>query len=105
MCVTRINHVHVFPIPTSFADRLVRAAGNLYRLGLRQGHFTHVLVDEAGHMTEPDTLVPLGLVSALDGQAVLAGDPRQLGPVLQSRYAAAWGLQVRSGLSRDGRAE
>ena len=48
-------------------------------------------------MTEPETLVPLGLVSALDGQAVLAGDPRQLGPVLQSRYAAAWGLQVRGG--------
>ena len=46
-------------------------------------------------MTEPETLVPLSLVSALDGQAVLAGDPRQLGPVLQSRYAAAWGLQVR----------
>ncbi|KAF0301715.1 RNA helicase Mov10l1 [Amphibalanus amphitrite] len=68
--------------------------GNLYRLGLRQGHFTHVFVDEAGHMTEPETLVPLGLVSALDGQAVLAGDPRQLGPVLQSRYAAAWGLQT-----------
>ncbi|XP_068212921.1 RNA helicase Mov10l1-like isoform X2 [Palaemon carinicauda] len=35
-------------------------AGGIYRLGLPNGHFTHVFVDEAGQLTEPECLVALG---------------------------------------------
>lgn len=36
--------------------------------GSRVGHFTHVFVDEAGQASEPECLIPLGLVSDLSGQ-------------------------------------
>ncbi|XP_064093385.1 uncharacterized protein LOC135206091 isoform X2 [Macrobrachium nipponense] len=68
-------------------------AGVMYRLGLHNGHFTHVFVDEAGQLTEPECLVALGLVNSVSGQIVLAGDPQQLGPVILSRLAKTYGLQ------------
>ena len=49
-----------------------------------------VFIDEAGHATEPEAVVPLaGILSRANqatgqGQIVLAGDPKQLGPVLRS---------------------
>ncbi|XP_070558599.1 RNA helicase Mov10l1-like [Ptychodera flava] len=70
------------------------SAGMLYQLGLKSGHFTHVFVDEAGQATEPECLIAVGLVAGEDGQIVLAGDPRQLGPVLTSRAAIKYGLNV-----------
>ncbi|KAI2598329.1 Mov10 like RISC complex RNA helicase 1 [Homo sapiens] len=60
----------------------------------RVGHFTHVFVDEAGQASEPECLIPLGLMSDISGQIVLAGDPMQLGPVIKSRLAMAYGLNV-----------
>nr|XP_053653522.1 RNA helicase Mov10l1-like [Cherax quadricarinatus] len=68
-------------------------AGVMYTLGLHNGHFSHVLVDEAGQLTEPECLVALGLVNCSSGQVVLAGDPEQLGPVVQSSLAKRYGLQ------------
>ena len=35
------------------------ALGQLYTMGFTRGHFTHVLVDEAGQATEPEIMVPL----------------------------------------------
>nr|KAF6496487.1 Mov10 like RISC complex RNA helicase 1 [Rousettus aegyptiacus] len=70
------------------------SAGLFYQIGVRVGHFTHVFVDEAGQASEPECLIPLGLVSDLNGQIVLAGDPMQLGPVIKSRLAMAYGLNV-----------
>ncbi|KAI8503649.1 hypothetical protein Bbelb_186200 [Branchiostoma belcheri] len=67
-------------------------AGLLYSLGLRAGHFTHVFVDEAGQATEPECLIPVGLCAGVQSQVVLAGDPMQLGPVLQSHLAKDLGL-------------
>lgn len=83
------------------------------------GHFTHVFVDEAGQATEPESLIPLSLLSETSGQVrpsavcvealvtadcsvslwfmpqmVLAGDPKQLGPVVKSKLAAVFGLGV-----------
>uniref|UniRef100_G1P7T8 RNA helicase Mov10l1 n=1 Tax=Myotis lucifugus TaxID=59463 RepID=G1P7T8_MYOLU len=70
------------------------SAGLFYQIGVRVGHFTHVFVDEAGQASEPECLIPLGLVSDISGQIVLAGDPMQLGPVIKSRLAMAYGLNV-----------
>ncbi|XP_072598952.1 RNA helicase Mov10l1 isoform X2 [Vulpes vulpes] len=70
------------------------SAGLFYQIGVRVGHFTHVFVDEAGQASEPECLIPLGLVSDANSQIVLAGDPMQLGPVIKSRLAMAYGLNV-----------
>uniref|UniRef100_A0A452UWZ1 RNA helicase Mov10l1 n=1 Tax=Ursus maritimus TaxID=29073 RepID=A0A452UWZ1_URSMA len=70
------------------------SAGLFYQIGVRVGHFTHVFVDEAGQASEPECLIPLGLVSDANGQIVLAGDPMQLGPVIKSRLAMAYGLHI-----------
>ena len=69
-----------------------------------------MFVDEAGHLTEPDTLVAVGLLQPKrESQIVLAGDPMQvwsskfvrfrqsrnffqLGPVVQSKFAKLYGL-------------
>ena len=37
--------------------------------------------------------MPLGLISSDKAQIVLAGDPKQLGPVLQSKFAKLYGLE------------
>lgn len=68
--------------------------GLFYQIGGRVGHFTHVFVDEAGQVSELERLIPLGLVSEADSQTVLAGDPMQFGPVIKSRLAMAYGLNV-----------
>ena len=68
-------------------------SGVLGSLGLRPGHFSHLLVDEAGHLTEPELLVPMVLVGR-QAQLVLAGDWLQLGPTLVSRPAEIYGLGV-----------
>jgi hypothetical protein len=39
-------------------------AGGLHKLGFRRGHFTHCFLDEAGHTTEPEALIPLSLVAS-----------------------------------------
>nr|XP_008109420.1 PREDICTED: RNA helicase Mov10l1 isoform X3 [Anolis carolinensis] len=70
------------------------SAGMFYQIGVRLGHFTHVFVDEAGQASEPECLIPLGLVSEVTGQIVLSGDPMQLGPVIKSRLAIVYGLNI-----------
>lgn len=52
-----------------------------------------MFIDESGSTTEPSTLVPIaGVISSDDkihGQIVLAGDPKQLGPVVIAEKAKA----------------
>ena len=64
-------------LDTDNADSAVRyrvvvctcvTAGILYSLGLSVGHFTHVFVDEAGQATEPECLIPLGMLAGSNGQ-------------------------------------
>uniref|UniRef100_A0A183BNT0 RNA helicase n=1 Tax=Globodera pallida TaxID=36090 RepID=A0A183BNT0_GLOPA len=51
------------------------------------GQFSHIIVDDAGQASELDTLVPIvGLIGRRDIKVVLAGDPRQLGPVEMIEY-------------------
>ncbi|KAM6301707.1 RNA helicase Mov10l1 [Podargus strigoides] len=70
------------------------SAGLFYQAQIRRGHFTHVIVDEAEQASEPESLIPIGLISQADGQIVLVGDPKQLGPVIKSRIAQAFGLNM-----------
>lgn len=75
------------------------AVGQMISLGLPKGHFSHIVVDEAGQSTEPEILLPLAFLAHETGQAILAGDPHQLGPVVQSSLARSFGLD-KSLLSR-----
>uniref|UniRef100_A0AAR2JEJ9 RNA helicase n=1 Tax=Pygocentrus nattereri TaxID=42514 RepID=A0AAR2JEJ9_PYGNA len=68
----------------------VFTAGRLVTGGLPVGHFTHIFVDEAGHAVESEVIV--GLLHAETGQLVLAGDPKQLGPILRSPITIQYGL-------------
>lgn len=52
------------------------------------GWFSHVIVDEAGEATEPETLVPLTLLREVAGSTILLGDHFQLGPLVMSRLAS-----------------
>jgi hypothetical protein len=67
--------------------------------GIPAGHFSHLFIDESGHAVEPEALIPVaGLFTSekekhkLLGQLVLAGDPKQLGPLLRSPVAITLGL-------------
>ncbi|KAM4783148.1 RNA helicase Mov10l1 isoform 2-T2 [Cyanocitta cristata] len=70
------------------------SAGLFYQANTRLGHFTHVIVDEAGQASEPESLIPVGLVSEADGQIILVGDPKQLGPAIKSKLAQTFGLSM-----------
>lgn len=64
---------------------------------LNPKHFSYVFIDEAGQATEPDSLIPLNLVSSLDknnegiiyAQVVLSGDPHQSGPFVRSKISGS----------------
>ncbi|XP_041975066.1 probable RNA helicase armi [Aricia agestis] len=60
--------------------------GAMKHWDLPRGHFTHIIVDEAGQATEPEIMVPLTFTDKEYGQIILAGDPMQLGPVVVSKY-------------------
>lgn len=77
-------------------------AGKLVTADFALNHFTHIFVDEAGQSLEPECLIPVvGLMSPWDpkktgpgGHLILAGDPKQLGPVVRSRLAQHYHLDV-----------
>ncbi|XP_059487936.1 probable RNA helicase armi [Neocloeon triangulifer] len=61
-------------------------------------YYTHVIIDESGQASEPETMCAVALMGK-PRQIVLAGDPKQLGPVIMGRIASQGGLDV-SWLSR-----
>lgn len=67
--------------------------GNFMQMDIPPGHFTHVLIDEAGQCTEPETIVPFVLLSQNRSQVILAGDPHQLQAIVISPYATECGLR------------
>ncbi|KAK9872976.1 hypothetical protein WA026_020324 [Henosepilachna vigintioctopunctata] len=69
------------------------SAGALYTMGFPKGHFSHIMIDEAGQAMEPEIMIPLAFLDKQSGQAILAGDPMQLGPVILSKIADDCGLQ------------
>ncbi|XP_010764999.1 putative helicase mov-10-B.1 [Notothenia coriiceps] len=73
----------------------LQTAGRLVSGGIPPGHFTYLFVDEAGQATETECIIPLaGLLDPQTCQLVLAGDPKQLGPILSSIVAEKHGLGV-----------
>ncbi|XP_062084560.1 probable RNA helicase SDE3 [Humulus lupulus] len=60
--------------------------------GVNHGHFSHLFLDEAGQASEPEIMVPMANLCRSETVVVLAGDPKQLGPVVYSQDAAAFGL-------------
>lgn len=64
----------------------------LYAEGMTRGHFSHIFLDEAGQVSEPETMVPLSHFCQRNTVVVLAGDPMQLGPVVFSKDAESCGL-------------
>ncbi|KAJ1138600.1 hypothetical protein NDU88_004981 [Pleurodeles waltl] len=77
-------------------------AGRLVSANFPHGHFSHVFIDESGHAVEPECVIAIaGIMDAMDpqtnkdgGQLVLAGDPKQLGPILRSPVAIKHGLDM-----------
>ncbi|XP_070570176.1 probable helicase with zinc finger domain [Ptychodera flava] len=57
----------------------------LKRIGL-EGHFTHIFIDEAGQALETEAIMPLTLAGE-NTKIILAGDHRQMSPVVYSEYA------------------
>ncbi|XP_055330143.1 uncharacterized protein LOC129582616 isoform X2 [Paramacrobiotus metropolitanus] len=56
--------------------------------------FTHIIVDDAGMLTEPETLASVALLGgAKSGKVVLVGDVHQLLPEVGADVARACGLQ------------
>lgn len=66
--------------------------------GIGGSFYDYVFIDEAGHAEEPLSLIPaVGLLKrtieeTIGGNLILAGDPKQLGPIIHSRLASYLGL-------------
>ncbi|XP_065080260.1 putative helicase MOV-10 [Ochlerotatus camptorhynchus] len=74
------------------------SAGKLVQARIKPNHFGYVFIDECGSATEASALVPIaGIISTpkkLNGSIILSGDPKQLGPVTRSEFAANMGLRI-----------
>ena len=70
-----------------------------YCVGLPQGHFSHIFIDEAGQGTETEIMVPIKTMAGIDTNVILSGDMKQLGPIVRSPIARELGLS-RSYLDR-----
>lgn len=64
-----------------------------YGIGIPRGHFTHIIVDEAGQASEPEVMIGIKTMSNNETNIILAGDPKQLGPIIRSGIGRALGLE------------
>lgn len=92
---------NAFAVPPM--DRVLKArivistcgsASFAYGIEVPQGHFTHILIDEAGQATEPEAMVPIMTMADRNTIVILSGDPKQLGAVIRSKVAKELGLGV-----------
>ncbi len=66
-----------------------------YNIGMPAGHFSHIIIDEAGQGSEPEVLTAgIKTMVTNETRVVLSGDPEQLGPVVRSSIARELGLGV-----------
>jgi len=78
----------------------VNLAARFSFLGVPAGHFNVLCVDEAGHATEPEVVSVASSLMDFDphnpnvGQMILAGDPKQLGPLITSDICRKFGMNT-----------
>ncbi|GKY99097.1 hypothetical protein MPSEU_000865200 [Mayamaea pseudoterrestris] len=72
----------------------VNLAARFSYLGVAKGCFDVLMIDEAGHATEPEVIAVMASIMDFErkGQIILAGDPKQLGPVIRSEECNALGM-------------
>ncbi|RXW19457.1 hypothetical protein EST38_g6387 [Candolleomyces aberdarensis] len=63
-------------------------------MGMPRGHFSHIFVDEAGQGKEVEVVLPIKALGNENTNVILAGDDRQLGPVVNSPVASALGMKT-----------
>lgn len=68
--------------------------GRLLEMRMSTTHFTHLILDEAGQCHETEALMAIGLTEAPGSQVILAGDEKQLGPVVQCTELEDTGYDV-----------
>lgn len=56
--------------------------------------FSHIFIDEAAQAVEPEILIPFMLADKKDTKIVLAGDSKQMCPMVMSNYAIDAGLSI-----------
>jgi helicase MOV-10 len=96
-----INENKVFampPIEEIMKYRVVVATcltgGAPASMGMPRGHFSHIFVDEAGQGKEVEVVLPIKTLADEKTNVILAGDDRQLGPVVNSPIAAGLGMKT-----------
>ncbi|KAJ3929858.1 MAG: RNA helicase [Lentinula lateritia] len=96
-----INDNEAFAMPTAQNIRKYRVvvstcitAGVPAGLGIERGYYSHIFVDEAGQAMEPTVMVPLKELADDKTNVVLAGDNKQLGPIVHSGLASVLGLKT-----------
>lgn len=98
---SRTNSEGTFCVPSR--DDLMRfrvvvvtcvSASVPHGIGVPRGHFSHIFIDEAGQASEPEAMISIKTLASSSTNVVLAGDPKQLGPIVHSRAAQALGLQL-----------
>lgn len=62
-------------------------------VGIDQGHFSHIFVDEAGQATETEAMIPIRTMANDNTRVIVSGDPKQLGPIIRSPTAKELGLE------------
>lgn len=74
---------------------IVTTLFNAARLRDMRNHFTHIFIDNAERALETECLIPIaGLHDTYSGQLVVAGDPKQFGPIVKSWLASQHGMGV-----------
>lgn len=63
-------------------------------IGIPRGHYSHIIIDEAGQATEPESFVSIKTMADNATNIVLSGDPKQLGPIIRSPIARELGLET-----------
>ncbi|KAL3939288.1 MAG: hypothetical protein SGBAC_005968, partial [Bacillariaceae sp.] len=80
----------------------VNLAAKFSYWGIPRGHFDVMCVDEAGHATEPEVVAAAAGLMKFQGreeakgvgQLILAGDPKQLGPISNSDICRKYGMTM-----------
>nr|CAB3263913.1 putative helicase mov-10-B.1 [Phallusia mammillata] len=92
----RMGDEYYYPSKEELMEKRVIAttlitAGRISSASFPSGHFDYVFVDEAGHAVEPEFMIAIENILGPEGRVVMAGDPKQLGPIVRSKVAVDFG--------------